>query len=483
MAESLKEKVIKGVVWDGFQKFGTMAITFVSNLILARLLVPVDFGTLGLIMAFISISNAFIDGGFTSALIQKGNPSNEDMSSVFFLNLFISVFFYIALFVFSPQISIFFHAPLLTNTLRVTGLILIFNAISIIQLTQLQINLNFKKQAKYNLIATFFGTTLGIVLALIGYGVWSLVFRTLLTSILLCCLVWIYSQWRPLWHFSYQRVKSLFNFGGFIFLSTLIEYLYANIQPILIGKFFTLGQLGYYTQARKLEEIPTNTLTGIISSVTFPVYSKLKDDKVKLKNSVRKSLLSLSYIAVPLMALMILVAKPLIVLLLGSKWIDAYPFLQILCIAGVFRIPSGINMNLIMSIGKSKSFLSVQVFKRVIGAVAIIVGSLWGIIGLMWGFAVASFLFFAVDSLLCGNYLNYGFIEESKDMVPYFLMSTVSAIITINFISFSNIDDMFISLVLKVLIFSLTYVLIAAFTRNPSQSFVWGIIKDKILKK
>lgn len=481
--DSLKDKVVKGFFWDGFQKFGTMIIAFVSNIILARLLMPDDFGTLGLIMTFVAISNAFIDGGFASALIQKGNPSNEDLSSVFFLNLIISCLFYILLYVVSPKIGVFFHLPLLADTLRVTGVVLILNALSIIQLTRFQINLNFKKRSQIHLIASLIGTMSCIIMAIAGWGVWSLVYRTIISSAILCLLVWSYGQWHPIFHFSFRRVKSLFKFGGFIFLSTLVEYIYANLQPVIIGRFFTLSQLGYFTQARKIEEIPTNTLTGIISTVTFPVYSKLKDDKEMLKKGAKKSIMALSYISIPLMMLMIITAHPLIVLLFGEKWEGSSDFLKILCIAGIFRIPSGINMNLIQSIGKSKSFMLVQVLKRILGIIPIIIGSFVGIMGLMWGVAIASMVYFIIDSLFCTKYLNYGLKEEVLDMMPHFCLALLSSIVTITVVSLFHLDNNLFLLSLDMVIFITIYILLSRIMNSQAQTYVFKLIKQKMIER
>ena len=483
MTKSLKQQVVSGIIWDGFQKFGTMAITFVSNIILARLLMPEDFGTLGLIMVFIAISNAFVDSGFTDALIQKGNPTDEDYSSVFYFNLVISLLFYCLIFISSPYFSKFFHAPLLTNTLKVTGTILIFNAISIIQLTQLRVKLQFKKRSQYNIIATLIGTALGIILAFYDYGVWSLVYRTLATSLILCIIVWTRSKWIPILHFSFQRVKALFNFGGFMFLSTLIEYVYSNLQPIIIGKFFTIGQLGYFTQARKLEEIPSNTLTGIISSVTFPVYSKIKDDNEKLKRGAKSSLKTLSFLAIPLMTWMILLSHPLVILLFGEKWEESYKFLQILCIAGIFRIPSGINMNVIASTGRSKSFMFIQLMKRIFGIIVIIWGAQYGILGLMWGFALSSFIFFVIDSIACGKYVKYGMMDQLIDMLPNTLVTIAASVLVLCFNKFLYVEDSFMLIIFDTFVYISVLSIISYLFKIEALNTIIKLLQEKLIAK
>ena len=418
------------MAWDALRSFGTMGISFVSNIILARLLLPDDFGTLGVIMAFVTFSSAFVDGGLASSLIQRGNPEKDDYSSVFFFNVGIAVLFYLFIFALSPSIASFFDSDVLVPALRATGIVILTDALSIVHITRLQVSLQFKKRSFYYLIATAIGAGMGIALALMGFGLWSLVVKTLTTSIVLCIIVWSSTSWKPGLVFSLKRVKALFSFGGYMFLSTLIEYLYAFIQPMIIGRFFLMEQLGYFSQARKIEEIPANGMVSVINTVTFPVYSKLKDDLTLLVIGARKTLKALFFIAAPIMAILILLADPIIVSLLGQKWQSAAPFLQVLCIAGLFRIPSGINMNLIQSIGKSKAFMFVQIVKRCFGLICIIVGVFGGIMGLMWGFAVAGVIFFAVDSFMCGKFLGYGTFKQISDMLPYAVLALISSIVT-----------------------------------------------------
>mgnify|MGYP000856601895 FL=1 len=425
MDKSLRQKAITGVAWTAFNKFGTMIISFVSNIILARLLMPDDFGTIGIMMVFVSFANIFVDGGFSMSLIQKKEANQNDFSSVFYLNLLMSVLLYILLFVSAPIIDSFFSGKAITSMLRVIGLILIFNAFSIIQISRLSISLKFREITVYNLIATSVGVIVAIVMALDNYGVWSLVYKTIITGLILSLILWIRSGWRPARQFSIKSVKGLYRFGGFMFLSTFVEVLYAEIQPIIIGKFFSLGQLGYYTQARKIQEIPANGMVSVINTVAFPIYSKLQDQKEKLAQGIRKSLMAMSYVIIPLMILLIILAKPVVLFLLGDKWEEAYPLLQILSIAGIFRIASGNNMNAIQSIGKGKAFFYIQLAKRGVGLFCIIIGSFFGIMGLMWGFALASFLFWAIDSSFCGKYIGYSFIEQLKNLFPIILLSTL----------------------------------------------------------
>lgn len=416
----------KAMSWAAIGRFGNMGIMFIANIVLARLLTPAEFGTMGILLVFIGFSDIFIDGGLTSALIQKGKPTKDDFSSVFYFNVCVSVVCYLLVFIFSPSISNYFKDPYLTDTLRVIGLILIFNAVGVIQITQLNISLSFKKLARYKIISTIIGTTVAIILALIGFGVWSLVYRNLISAIILNVMAWLGSEWRPLLHFSLNNIKTLYRFGGFMFLSTLFEYIYAYIQPVIIGRYFSVNELGYYSQARKIEEIPSNSLSGIVTSVAFPVLSKIKNDEDQFRFIVKNSLEKISFISFPIMIWMVALSFYIISVLFGEKWLGAVPLLEILAIAGIFRIPSALNMCIIQSRGKSKAFLFIQLTKRCLGIGCVLIGAFFGLFGLMWGFVVGSAVFFLIDSIMVGKYINYGTAKQIKDMGPIIFICAIS---------------------------------------------------------
>lgn len=471
------------MLWIAFQKFGTMIISFSANIVLARVLMPSDFGTLGILMSFIAFSEIFIDGGLTSSLIQKGKPTNEDFSSVFFFNIVISVAFYILIYALAPSISDFFGNRNLTNSLRVIGIILIINALSIIQLTKLQIQLNFKDISLYNMLGNILGVAIGIFLALMGWGIWSLVYKTIVTQLSIAAILWHKSNWKPNIHFSFRNILSLYKFGGYIFISTFIEYLYTYLQPILIGKFFSMSELGYFSQARKVEEIPTNSLVSVTNTVTFPIYSQLSNDIDKMVENARKTLKYLSFFSFPLMTFLIISSENVILLLFGEKWLDAYPLLQILCIAGMFRIPSGSNMNLIKSIGKSKSFMYIQILKRILGILCIFIGFHWGIIGLMWGFAFAGVSFFFVDSFVCGHYIQYGVKKQIMDMLGSLLISFVTGAIVYILGMFMEDFHYILNLIVKLILFLVGYLVISKYFNSFSYSYYQEKVKSFIRKR
>lgn len=286
--DNLKNKTISGMMWSAVGKVGTLTINFLSNLVLARLLMPADFDCIGMLAIFLAVSNIFIQGGLGAALIQKKEPTELDYSTVFYWNLVFAILFYGLLFAIAPAVAHFYELPILQPMLRVQGIVLIIQSFAIVQITKLQKEMNFKALAIRNMAAAFAGTLIAIPMALRGYGAWSLVASAITAAIINVLLLWKMSSWRPSWEFSLTSLKQLFSFGGLMLLSSLAETLYTNLQGLIIGKRFPSGNLGYYMQAKKLEEVPVTGLSSIVNEVTFPAFASLQNDPDRLLTGVRK---------------------------------------------------------------------------------------------------------------------------------------------------------------------------------------------------
>lgn len=425
--KSLKEKTISGMIWSTVGRFGTMALSFVSNLVLARLLMPDDFGVIGMLHIFIAVSSVFVTAGFGSALIQKKNPTHIDYTSVFWWNLAAAILFYWILFFSAPAIARFYEMPELKPVVRVLSLTLIINSFSIVQTNQLRKHLKFRHLSMRTLGAAFAGTVVGIIMALLGYRYWSLVASTLVTNLVGVLLLWRLSSWRPTREFSVKSLKELFAFGGLMALSSLVETVFTNLQGLIIGKWYSAGDLGYYTQARKLEEVPTQSLSHIVNQVSFPVFSSLQDDKSELVETFRRNTKSINYINFPLMALLIVIARPLILLLYGPKWEISIPYFQILCISSLVFSMNTLNTNIIKALGRGRLYFWVQLVKRIIGLVLIIIGARAGMMPLMWALTIIGYTSILINMYVNGRLIGYGIVAQVKDLIGYFTAALACA--------------------------------------------------------
>ncbi|KIO46304.1 MULTISPECIES: lipopolysaccharide biosynthesis protein [Sanguibacteroides] len=481
MEGSLKEKTIASMIWRAVQGFGNRIILFIANLVLARLLSPDDFGCIGMLMIFLSILNVFINGGFSLALLQKKNVTRADYSTAFYWNLVVSLVAYLLLFYFSPAISVFYRIPLLSTVLRVQGLALIFNALSVVQITILQQQLNFKRIAIYDLISVSIACSAGIVTALLGWGVWSLVLKMMLYFFVNSLILWYCSSWKPELIFSIKSFKSLFGFGSFMFFSNLMRELYQGIPDLIIGRFYSARKLGFYTQARKLEEIPVVTLATIVSSVSFPVYSKIRDDKERLIRGVRKNQKAITFINFPLMVWLIVIAKPLFLILFTEKWSESIPYFQLFCMGGMMITLVYLNKDLITSLGNSKKYFFIEIIYEILGII-LMLGGVWlyGIEGLLGGYALSYYLLFLISSLVTGKLVQYGFVKQVKDIGMNFVISLFTGFV-VYFISFL-FSSCFYLIVAQTGVYLLLYIGLARLLHIEGYQIFWEIVRDKFIK-
>ena len=478
MAEkNLREKTIAGMFWSGVGRFGTMGLSFVSNLILARLLMPGDFGVIGMLHVFIAVSGVFVTAGFGSALIQKKNPTHIDYTSVFWWNLAAAIFFYWVLFFCGPAIARFYEMPELCPVLRVQSLSLIITAFSVVQTNQLRKQLRFRELSMRSLTASLVGTVVGIVMAFLGYKYWSLVASNLISSLAGVLLLWHLSSWRPTREFSLQSLKELFAFGGLMALSGLVESVYTNLQSLIIGKWYSPKDLGYYTQARKLEDVPTQSLSHIVNQVSLPVFSSIQDQREALVSNVRKNTKAINYINFPLMALLIVIARPLITLLYGPKWEISIPYFQILCISSLVFSMNTLNTNVIKSLGKSRLYFWVQLIKRLIGLVLILIGARAGMLPLMWALTSIGYTSILINMYVTGRLIGYGIGPQVRDLAGYFFVALFSAAAVYLLGRVLPVHPYVVMLV-QIVVFAAIYILLSRLFKFDSYYGYLGIVKN-----
>jgi len=429
---SLKQKTISGLTWSFIDSFVGQGITFIVGIILARILSPREFGLVGMLTIFIAISQSFINSGFSQALIRKQDCTQTDCSTVFYFNIVVGIFFYILLFVFANTISIFFHEPILKDLIRVLGLVLIINSFTIIQSTLLTKRIDFKLQAKISIISSFVSGVISIHMAYTGWGVWSLVALTLLRYTMSSLLLWYWNKWKPAWQFSQKSFKELFSFGSKLLVSGLINTLYINIYYVIIGKYFTSVQLGYYTRAEQFQSLPSANLQGIVGRVSYPILSSIQDDMPRLKETYKKIIRSTMLVTFVLMLGMVAIAKPMILTLIGAKWEPCVIYLQMLCFVGMLYPLHAINLNMLNVQGRSDLFLRLEIIKTILAVPVIIVAVFFGIKAMIIGMIFLSIIAYYLNSYWSGRLINYSWRDQIKDILPSFMIAAVmSAIVFI----------------------------------------------------
>jgi teichuronic acid exporter len=418
MGENLREDTIQALYWSFLERFGNQGIQFVISIILARLLLPEDFGLVAMLSIFIAIGHAFINSGFGQALIQKKDVAYIDECSIFFFNIVIACVIATLLFITAPLIGNFYSSPRLIPITRVLSLTFILNSFGLIQRTLLSKSLDFKTQFKVSLLATVLSGSICVTLALNGWGVWSLVALMLGSDLFSTVFLWFFCSWKPSLKFSLNSLKSMFNFGSSLFLVSLTNSVFVNIYQLIIGKYFSATALGYYSRAKSLSMYPVGILNSVLSQVSFPVLSKIQNEKEQLKNATKKSLTMIVLITFPLMAGLALVAKPLVLILLTEKWLLSVPYMQLFCIIGMLSPILTINLNVLNAQGRSDLYLKIDIINKFLILVSVVITYRFGITVMLYGQIVNYFIAYFLSTHYTEVLLNYSFFMQIKDMLP-----------------------------------------------------------------
>lgn len=439
MAESLKKKTVKGVAWTSLNQVLNIGFGFVIGVILARILSPDDYGLLAMIAVFNAIATAFIDSGFASALVRKPDLTEDDNTTAFCFNLIVGATMFGIIWLIAPWVSSFYDKPILTSLLRAEGSLLIITALIIVQSTQLTRALNFKALMIINIISQVLAGLIAIIAAYNGFGVWSLVIQHISSRMISLVLFWIISPWRPQGKWRKDSFRYLWGYGSKLLASGLLDKIYGNIYPIIIGKFYSAADLGQYTRAKGYAGLPSQTLTGVLQQVTFPVLSHIQGDTERLGNSYRRMLRFTVFIVFPVMIGMAALARPLVITLVTDKWSQCVPYLQIICFSSMWYPVHAINLNLLQVKGRSDLFLRLEIIKKVIVTVVVFVSVPFGILGICYGAVFTSLACLAINTFYTGKLINVGFIRQMLDMTPTLLASlAMGAVVYLAVIPFDS---------------------------------------------
>lgn len=444
---------------------------------LARLLLPKDFGLIALVMVFISLANVFVQSGFNTALIQKKDSNENDFSSVLFLSLFISLLTYILIFLTSDYIASFYVETKLKLILKVLPLTLFLGAFNSVQIAYVAKHMMFKKLFFSSIGAVSISGIIGISCAYQGLGVWALVIQQIVSQFSVSVILWFTVKWRPHFSFSLSRVSSLFNFAWKLLLTNLIYVLYMDLRTLVIGKIYNPSVLAYYYRGENFPKFIVNNIDGSIQSVMFPVFSAHQDNLKKMKNMVRRSVVTSSFIVFPAMVGLAAVAEPLVSVLLTDKWLLSVPFLQIFCLSYAMIPTEIVNLQAISALGRSDITLKLQIIKNIIGITILFASIPYGIYAIAVGYAFSSFLGMLVNIYPNKIILNYGYFEQLKDVLPNITISIVMGVV-IYLIKFFNFHN-FTTLICQLLSGVFVYLLLAKIFGIETLHYLITTLKDR----
>lgn len=478
--QSLKDKTIKGSLWSGIDNMAQMGVSFVVSIVLARLLTPDDYGLIGIVAIFTAVCNAIINGGFTTALIRKKDASEEDYNTSFIVNLGISLFLYIIIHLCAPLIASFFKRPELIELTRVSSLGMIIGALALVQQTRLTKRIDFKSQAKITVLASITSGVIGIVMALLKFGVWALVVQQLSSQVLRTVLLWIANKWMPKFIFSSKSFRELFGFGWKMMVSSVLDTVWKELYQVVIGKFYHSDTLGQYTRSKQFSQLFSSNLTVVIQRVTYPILSNIQDERERMISAYRRIIKVTMFITLVCMFFLAAISEPLLYCLIGPKWHEAATYLPLICISGSFYPLHAINLNMLQVQGRSDVFLRLEIVKKIISIIPLSVCIFFGIFPMLYVNIVTSIIAYFLNSSFSGKLLGYSSWMQIKDIFPsYCLAFAVSlSVFFLKYLPFSY----WVILPLQLLIGGMMFYFICVRTKMPEYREVKEMIQSHLPK-
>ncbi len=426
---NLKRKTINGFFWSMLESIFSQGQGIIFGIFLARMLSPGEFGLIGMITIFISVAQVFVDSGLSQALIGKQNCTNLDYSTIFWANIVIGVLAYLIIWFCAPFIAGFYQKPELIQLTKLASVAILIGTVTLIQQTILIKEIDFKTITKISTVSTFISGVASLLLAYYGFGVWSLVWRTLINQALRTLMMWRYNNWFPQWAFSRRVFADFFSFGSNILIISIVAVIYKSIYNFVIGKNYSDTILGYYTNADQYSSIPSNTITNITGKVSYPVFSEMQNDNEKLRASISKLIKSIMYVSFIVMLGLAAIANPLFYTFLGEKWLPAVPIFQALCIANSITPMHAINHSVFKIKGRSDLFLKTELIKYMLFTPLLILGIFYGLTVLVVGIIVFNWLGYLINSTYSKRLIQYSLVDQLRDFSPYIILSGIPAIL------------------------------------------------------
>jgi O-antigen/teichoic acid export membrane protein len=477
---SVRKKTASGIFWMSLDVLMIRGLTFITSILLARLLSPEEFGLVGMLLIFIAIGTTLVESGLSESLIRTIAPDQRDFSSVFYVNILLSLLAYLILYFTAPWIADFYGVPALVSLARAYGVTFVLSGLSVVQSTILLREHKFKKLMLLNLPGSIAGASVGLYMGYSGSGVWSIIFMYLTIYGVQALFLWLFSTWRPSWVFSRKRIIYHLNFGYKLLLSGLINAVFNNLYNVIIGKFFAVRLLGYYERSYAFSQQPVMILSGVLAKVTYPIMAEIRENKDRVSNMYRLLFQTSFFLAAPIMIIAAALAKPIFSYFLGPAWEGAATFFQILCMASVFYPINAFNLNILKVYGRTDLFLKLEVIKKAIMSAGLAIGFYFGIVGLLWSLVAAAFMALLVNASYSAILIGYGPVKQLKDMAPIALISGLTYIL-LHFLS-ANLDmeTEIIRITLLTCLGIGVYLLLALLLKIPVLSFIKGMIKNHL---
>lgn len=473
--DGLQKKVFSGLFWKFGERIGAQAVSFVVSIILARLLLPSDYGVIALITIFIDIANVFVSSGFGAALVQKKDADEVDFSSVFYFSILMSWVLYGIVFAFAPAVAGFYRKPILIPVLRVMALKLPLAGVNSVQHAYVQKKMLFKRFFFSTLIGTAGSAVVGIIMAYMGFGPWALVAQYLFNSTMDTVILWFTVKWRPVWVFSYERMKTLFGFGWKMLCSELIHTSYSQIRSLIIGKVYTEKDLAFYNQGGKLPGIIVTNINSSISSVLFPAMTMKQDNKEKMKEVVRLSIRVSSYVMWPLMIGLMVMTEPVVRLIFTDKWLPCVPFMQIACIQYALEPVQTANVQAVKAMGKGRTYLIMEIVKKSFGILMIVAVMHQGVMAIALTAMVVTFFAAFVNSMPNRKFLGYTYREQLADLLPSILLAGAMGVCV--FLAGKIPLPAIVSICIQLVSGVVTYILLSRIFKISQFEYIWNAVK------
>ncbi|MBO5627653.1 MAG: lipopolysaccharide biosynthesis protein [Aeriscardovia sp.] len=478
--QSLKDKTVKGVGWSAIDNIVGHSVTFIVSLVLARILSPEHYGLIGIIAIFTAVCQTLINAGFTTALIRKKDATEDDYNTVFIVNLAMSLILYTVIFLCAPLIADFFHRYELVDLTRVSSLSMIIGALALVQQTRLTKRIDFKSQTKITIAASVISGIIGIVMALLGFGVWALVAQSLSSQVIRTSLLWVVNKWVPSLRFSSKSFHELFGFGWKMMLSSIIDTVWKELYQVVVGRFYSPATLGQYTRAKSFSQLLSSNLTSIIQRVTYPVLSNIQDDKERMVRAYRKMIKITMFITAVSTFFLGAVSEPLIYCLIGPKWHEASVYLPLICISASTYPLHAINLNMLQVQGRSDLFLGLEIIKKTIALGPLMIGAFVGILPMLCTNIITSIIAYFLNSHYSGKLLGYSSWMQIKDIAPSYGIAMLLAL-SVYFLKFFPVTY-WIVLPLQLVLGAIAFFALCNITKREEYIEIKGMLTPYLKK-